>query len=108
MAIGINTDNKKFYADDKNVSLTLQYAPRPYNGKVLLISAKKEIKPYLYQDLIHQNAQEESIREWTNEIFEKLQTYEIPVEHAAIMKEPAVKSVAHLINENLLKYQSCL
>ncbi len=84
-----------------NLLLALNYIPKQYNGKVILISARQEEKSYLYIDQYLLNQKEVIISNWKEVISGEFLFYEISSSHTSIMKNPSIKIVANIITDHL-------
>jgi hypothetical protein len=101
--LGIHIDRNKLYAENKNIYLSFKFRPKPYAGDLILISAKNKNKPRTYYEIYYDQERSENIKKWGNNISGKLYSHEVVGSHKDMMNEPAVKTIAQIINKNLLK-----
>jgi len=99
--IHLSPDWNKQFQRDKNLALTLQYNPRPYTGRTLLISAKGQNRPYIYQDRSHQKDIKDNMQLWEKVFTENFHVIEIPGDHTSIIQEPGIKILADTINAEI-------
>ena len=100
--LNLSSKKKDVQKKRKNYSLAVRYNLRPdYKGNVLLIIANIDDHSPSYSNQLLLRYKKNNVRKWEDDILGELSVYEVPGTHGSMMKEPIVKIVANIINDQI-------